>query len=106
LDQIPAYEQTPDLGIDAGEDFSTEIKSVSESSVMVYSVSEKTIEIHLNSSEYLGGVITITNLVGQSVAEFNADSFIIKRLLNVPPGWYAVTIKKDGKQVNRAVILH
>ena len=102
-----AYEETPNTEIFAGQNFATEINAIPESAVIIYSLSDKSIVIHLNSEKYINGKVTVTNIAGQSVAAFNVIDLLTTYSLNgVPSGEYCVSISKDGKQFNKVIVLY
>lgn len=100
-----AYQATPDVSIVAGEDFAVSSSIVEEDNWVVRSLPNKTIEIFLKSPEFIGGKITVVNVLGQPVATKNADQSLTRVMLpSSSVGLFAVSIVKGGKWLNTTVL--
>ncbi len=102
-----AYQKTPNTSIQAGENFAVGSPEVKEQDLVVHSLPNKTIELFLNTPEFIGGKITILNILGQLIETSYLDKSVKRIVLqNSPAGLYAISVTKNGKQLNKTIVLH
>ena len=102
-----AYQKTPGLTLGAGVDFAVNANELQQHDLDIRSLSNKTVEVHLRSPQFIGGKIAIINSLGEIVKTLYLDQPVkTVELHHLPVGIYVVTITKDDKQVSKSFLLH